>query len=287
MSGRRPPGLGRGMAALMGDAANAPPGGGGVQSVPLEMLTPSPFQPRKSMDEGALAELAQSIRQRGILQPLLVRPAPGRPGHFQIIAGERRWRAAQSVPLHEVPVMVRALSDSDAMAAGLVENLQRADLNPIEEAEGYQRLISEFQMTQEALGEAVGKSRSHVTNTLRILKLPAPVLAQVRAGALSMGHARALLGLADPVRGAEDVIARGLSVRQTEEMVETQGRGRVDTRGKPQNAPVDADIEALARRLTEHLGLSVKISFDGRRGMMSLAYQSLDQLDSLLALLER
>jgi ParB family chromosome partitioning protein len=288
MSGAPPKRLGRGLAALMGDAA-APPNvaAAGVQALPVDVLEPSPYQPRKTMDETALAELAESIRQRGILQPLLVRAHPTAPGHYQIIAGERRWRAAQRVPLHEVPVLVRTLTDTEAMAAGLVENLQREDLNPIEEAEGYQRLTRDFHMSQEALGEAVGKSRSHITNTLRVLKLPEPVLAHVRAGALTMGHARALLGLKDPLRGAQDVMKKGLSVRQTEEMVETLNRRRegAPTAKKPA-AVEDNDVEALARRLTERLGLRVKISFDGKKGAVTLAYQSLDQLDSLLALLE-
>jgi ParB family chromosome partitioning protein len=289
MSGVTPKRLGRGLAALMGDAA-APPttAAAGVQSLPVEVLEPSPYQPRKAMDETALAELADSIRQRGILQPLLVRAHPGQPGQYQIIAGERRWRAAQRAQLHEVPVLVRALTDTEAMAAGLVENLQREDLNPIEEAEGYQRLTRDFHMSQEALGEAVGKSRSHITNTLRVLKLPEPVLAHVRAGALTMGHARALLGLSDPLRGAQDVMKRGLSVRQTEEMVETFNRrdGTGSASKKPAAPEQDSDVEALARRLTERLGLRVKISFDGKKGAVTLSYQSLDQLDSLLALLE-
>ncbi len=191
--------LGRGLAALLGDAAvpvsvAAP----GVQQLAVDVLEPSPFQPRKEMDDTALGELADSIAQRGILQPLLVRPHPGRDGVYQIIAGERRWRAAQRAQLHEVPVLVRALSDSDAMAAGLVENLQREDLNPIEEAEGYRRLMVEFQMTQDVLGEAIGKSRAHISNAMRILKLPEKVLAMVRDGRLSAGHAPALLGQDHP-----------------------------------------------------------------------------------------
>jgi ParB family chromosome partitioning protein len=288
MSGAPPKRLGRGLAALLGDAA-APPSASatGVQTLPVDVLEPSPYQPRKAMDETALAELAESIRQRGILQPLLVRAHPSQPGQYQIIAGERRWRAAQRVPLHEVPVLLRSLTDTEAMAAGLVENLQREDLNPIEEAEGYQRLTRDFHMSQEALGEAVGKSRSHITNTLRVLKLPEPVLAHVRAGALTMGHARALLGLADPVRGARDVIEKGLSVRQTEDMVDAANRRQdsAATARKPAR-PEDQDVEALALRLSERLGLKVKISFDGRKGAVTFAYQSLDQLDSLLALLE-
>ncbi len=174
----------------------------------MDMLEPSPFQPRQEMDESALQELADSIAQRGILQPLLVRPTPGRPGHYQIIAGERRWRAAQRVSIHEVPVLVRPLSDSDAMAAGLVENLQREDLNAIEEAEGYKRLLEEFSLSQDKLGEAVGKSRAHIGNVIRLLKLPEQVRAMLRQGQLSAGHARALLTHPDPVKAAKEVMAR-------------------------------------------------------------------------------
>ena len=185
----QPKRLGRGLAALLGDSAvpasvTAP----GVQSLGVEILEPSPFQPRREMDETALDELAASITQRGILQPLLVRPHPSRQGAYQIIAGERRWRAAQKAQLHEVPVLVREMSDTDAMAAGLVENLQREDLNAVEEAQGYQRLLKEFKMTQETLADAIGKSRAHINHSLRLLSLPPKVLELVRDGSLSFGH---------------------------------------------------------------------------------------------------
>ncbi len=284
----QPKRLGRGLAALLGEVAtpatvNAP----GVQSLPVEMLEPSPFQPRMEMDDTALAELAESIAQRGILQPLLVRPHPEKPEHYQIIAGERRWRAAQRVSLHVVPVLVRPLSDGDAMAAGLVENLQREDLNAIEEAEGYQRLISEFQLKQEVLGEAVGKSRAHITNMLRVLKLPPQVLGMVRDGSLSMGHAKALLNHVDPVKGAKVILDKDLSVRQAEEMIANMGRtfkGALLHKPPPERRR-DADVEALANGLAEKLGLKVKISFNGKSGSVQLNYASLDQLDALLALL--
>ena len=231
----QPKRLGRGLAALLGDSAvptsvNAP----GVQSLGVADLEPSPFQPRRSMDEEALNELAASISQRGILQPLLVRPKPGAEGQYQIIAGERRWRAAQKARLHDVPVLIRHLSDTDAMAAGLVENLQREDLNAVEEAEGYQRLLSEFNMSHEALGEAIGKSRTHISNILRLLKLPAPVLDLVRDGNITSGHARALVMHGNPVAGAKAVIAKGLTVRQTEEMVNDFGH---NIKGKVLSAP--------------------------------------------------
>jgi ParB family chromosome partitioning protein len=283
----QPKRLGRGLAALLSDAAapvsvSAP----GVQTLAVADLEPSPFQPRRSMDEEALKELAASIAQRGILQPLLVRPKPGFPGQYQIIAGERRWRAAQKVPLHEVPVLVRALSDTDAMAAGLVENLQRADLNAVEEAEGYQRLIEEFKLTHETLGEAIGKSRTHIVNMLRILKLPGAVLDMVKSGELSAGHARVLVGHSNPLAGAKAVLARGLNVRQTEEMVNELGHNFT---GKILNGPpglrADSDVEALGESLTERLGLKVVVTFNGKSGRLILNYKSLDQLDEILRLL--
>ncbi len=280
----QPKRLGRGLAALMGDSAvpqttSAP----GVQQLPIDVLVPSPYQPRQEMDEGALQELADSIAQRGILQPLLVRPTPGQPGQYQIIAGERRWRAAQRVSLHEIPVLVRPLSDSDAMAAGLVENLQREDLNAIEEAEGYKRLLEEFSLSQDKLGEAVGKSRAHIGNIIRLLKLPEPVRAMLRQGQLSAGHARALLTHPDPLKAAREVIKRDLSVRQTEALTNQATR---PAKTAPASAPrADADIEALANSLTERLGLKVQIKFNGKSGSVTFNYANLDQLDSLLALL--
>jgi ParB family chromosome partitioning protein len=283
----QPKRLGRGLAALLGEAAapttvNAP----GVQRLPVDVLEPSPYQPRQEMDETALGELADSIAQRGILQPLLVRPHPEKADQYQIIAGERRWRAAQRVSLHEVPVLVRVLSDADAMAAGLVENLQREDLNAVEEAEGYQRLIKEFNLSQETLGEAVGKSRAHIGNMLRVLKLPEPVLGMVRDGSLSMGHARALLNHADPVKGAKVILDKDLSVRQAEEMINNLGRTfKGALLHKPPPERKDGEIEALANSLSERLGLRVKISFNGKSGALTLNYANLDQLDSILTLL--
>ncbi len=280
----QPKRLGRGLAALLGEAAapqstTAP----GVQQLPVDMLEPSPFQPRQEMDESALQELADSIAQRGILQPLLVRPTPGRPDHYQIIAGERRWRAAQRISLHEVPVLVRPLSDSDAMAAGLVENLQREDLNAIEEAEGYKRLLEEFSLSQDKLGEAVGKSRAHIGNIIRLLKLPEPVRAMLRQGKITAGHARALLTHPDPLKAAKDIVKRDLSVRQTEALAAQATRPAKIAAGTAPRA--DSDVEALANSLSERLGLKVQIKFNGKGGAVTLNYTDLDQLDSLLALL--
>ena len=287
MNGREQPRrLGRGLAALLGEtAAPSTVAQPTIQHLPVDLLEPSPFQPRREMDEEALNELSASITQRGILQPLLVRPHPDQAERYQIIAGERRWRAAQKAALHEVPVLVRPLSDTDAMAAGLVENLQREDLNPIEEAEGYRRLLGEFKMTQDMLGAAIGKSRAHVGNMVRMLKLPEPVLALVRAGRLSAGHARAVMLHADPEAAARHVIGKSLSVRQTEQFVEQAGRSIKASVLRRPPPLVNADTEALQEQLSERLGLRVRVSFNGKGGSINIAYESLDQLDTLLTLL--
>ena len=280
----KPKRLGRGLAALMGDLEPmAAPSGQGLRVVPVGALVPSPFQPRREMAEGDLEELAASIRAQGLLQPILVRLETGNtaPERFQIVAGERRWRACQLAGLEEVSVLVRTFDDTQAAAAALIENLQRVDLNAIEEAEGLRRLVGEFDFTQETLSRAIGKSRSHVANMLRLLTLPASVQADVRRGALSAGHARALLALPDPTRAALAVIARGLNVRQTEALAHTTSRGHSGR----DPAPHDPDIAALERDLIERLGLAVQVSFDGRGGKVVLRYRSLDQLDGLVRLL--
>ncbi|CAH2600893.1 Chromosome-partitioning protein ParB [Rhodovastum atsumiense] len=291
------PRLGRGLAALIGDvsfgadlapapSALAPaPAPTGSRQIPVEFLEPSPFQPRGPIDPASLTELVESVKARGILQPLLARPHPDQPGRFQIIAGERRWRAAQAAGLHEVPALVRDLDDVDAMAAALVENLQRQDLNAIEEAEGYRRLLNDYGMTQESLATAVGKSRSHVANTLRLLNLPASVQAGVRDGALTAGHARALLALPDPEKAAQQVIARGLNVRQTEALANQAADGADPSRTRTRSK--DPETQALENELSERLGLKVEISFDGKGGMVRIHYRSLDQLDGVIAQLNR
>jgi ParB family chromosome partitioning protein len=277
MSGSAPR-LGRGLAALLGETASAAQP---RTSLAVTALEPGPFQPRTAMDPGQLADLTESIKAQGVLQPLLARPHPDKPGHYQIIAGERRWRASQAAGLHEVPVLIRALSDTEAMAASLVENLQRQDLDAIEEAEGYKRLIGEFGLTQDGLGDLVGKSRSHVANTMRLLQLPGPVREGLRAGTLTAGHARALLGHPDPAAAAKIVIARGLNVRQTEALVQ---RGEQ----KPAAAkPADPEVAALERDLSTRLGLRVQITQEGRGGSVRIAYRNLDQLDAVLELLRR
>lgn len=275
---RDAPRLGRGLAALLGDAPakGAPP----VRVLPIEVLAPGPFQPRNAMAPEALAELVESVRRQGILQPILARSSPGEPGRFQIIAGERRWRAAQAAGLHEIPVLVRELADGEAMAAGLVENLQRQDLNPIEEAEGFARLTDEFGLTQEQLGEAIGKSRSHVTNALRLLNLPDTVRGEVSRGALSAGHARALLGHPEPEKAALQVIARGLNVRQTEALSVARAPA------PPAPREEETETRAIERELSAHLGLAVKVVFDGRGGSVKLSYKNLDQLDGIVTLLK-
>ena len=254
MNAREPgPRLGRGLAALMGDAAvvtDPQTGQSGIRAIGIDMLDPGPFQPRGPMDADALAELADSIRARGVLQPLLVRAHPAEAGRYQIIAGERRWRAAAAAGLHDVPALVRPLSDSDAMAAALVENLQREDLNPIEEAQGYTRLVDEFGMTQDALAQAIGKSRAHVGNMLRLLNLPASVQEMLRKGLLSAGHARALLTHPEPEKAANTVLAGNLTVRQTEALASR----KAPLVPPPQpSKPSDPDREALQQELTEKL----------------------------------
>ncbi len=276
MSRADAPRLGRGLSSLLGPSAGTG-SESGVRSLAIARLAPGPFQPRGAIDPDSLAPLADSIRTNGILQPLLARPDPVTPGQFQLIAGERRWRAAQMAGLHEVPVLVRPLSDTDAMAAALVENLQRVDLDPIEEAEGFRRLLDEFGLTHEALAEAVGKSRSHVTNTLRLLNLPEAVRSAVRRGALSAGHARALLAHPDPEAAANAVIAGDLSVRQTEALANQRPKP-----ASPQPEP-DPNTTALERRLSDRLGLRVEITGRGRGGSLRIAFQSLDQLDGIVA----
>lgn len=279
------PRLGRGLAALLGDAGQgkAPSSATGVKIIPVEHLEPGPYQPRGAMDPVALADLVDSIKARGILQPLLARPHPTQIGRYQIIAGERRWRASQEAGLHDVPVLVRDLTDLETMAAGLVENLQRQDLNAIEEAEGYKRLFDEFGMTQENLAEAVGKSRSHIANTVRLLNLPVIVRNEVKNGALSPGHARALLAHPEPAKAALMVIARGLNVRQTEALASK----KVDAASSAAYAAKvkDPETKALEQDLSAHLGLKVDIVFDGRGGTIRLHYRSLDQLDGIVRLL--
>jgi ParB family chromosome partitioning protein len=264
----------------LGEAAiPSPPTAGTVRRIALDLLEANPFQPRTDMDPAGLEELAQSIRLRGILQPLLVRPHPENAGRYQIVAGERRWRAAGAAELHEVPALVQSLSDTETAAIALVENLQRQDLNPLDEAEGYHRLLTQCGFTQDALGQAVGKSRSHIANTLRLLNLPEAARAALRKGEISAGHARALLGHPAPEAALREVISRQLSVRQTEALASRKTPAGHAADSRSTRSP---DAIALERRLGEQLGLSVKVTFNGRRGIIQFHYTDLDQLDNLL-----
>lgn len=289
--------LGRGLAALLGDqapqlarAGAAPQQGENVANQPgmlaVDLLAPSPFQPRRAMNKDRLEELADSIRSRGVIQPILVRPNPEKSGYYQIIAGERRWRASQMAGLHEVPVYIRQLDDTDAMAAAMVENLQRSDLNPVEEALGLQRLVQDYNLTQEELAGAVGKSRSHITNTIRLLNLPATVLDCLREGGLSAGHARALLGHPDPALGMKVVLEKGLNVRQTEDMVARLNKAGDDLSKKENRAPAP-EITRLEEDLSTHLGLKTQIRFNGKSGSLKINYSSLEQFEELMERLKR
>jgi ParB family chromosome partitioning protein len=291
--------LGRGLSALLGGdepgEASSPAASAaraaaraGARSVPIEHLHPGRFQPRRRFDAKELSALAQSIRINGMLQPILVRPHPTRPGEYEIVAGERRWRAAQEATLHEVPVVERVLDDRAALELAILENVQRADLTPIEEAEGYRRLIEEFGHTQELLATELGKSRSHVTNLLRLLALPEPVRAMIDEGALTAGHARALSGRADASQLAKKIVAEGLSVREVEALVSpadpAAGRRKARGAGSGKKAPgKDADTRALERDLTSRLGMRVSIEHKGAKGgSVSIRYNDLDELDGLI-----
>jgi ParB family chromosome partitioning protein len=277
MAGPRRRGLGMGLGALLGEVA-PPAAPEAAQLVPIEYLQPSPFQPRRHFPEAELEALAASMREHGVLQPLLVRPAPGLATGYEIVAGERRWRAAQRAGLTELPVVVRELADRQVLELALVENLQREDLSPLEEAQAYARLASDFGRSQEEIAEAVGRSRSHVANTIRLLQLPEPVRRLLADGQLTAGHARALLGAAEPERLAAVVVARGLNVRQTEALVRANAAGK-----RPQRAlSADPDIEALARELSRSLGLRVRLRHRGRGGTLTIRYSNPDQLATLV-----
>ncbi len=285
--GSRRKGLGRGLAALIEDVrperqAQAEPD----SHAPIERLHPNPDQPRKQFDPAEMESLAASIREKGVIQPLIVRADPARPGEWQIVAGERRWRAAQMAQAHTVPIVIRALDDAEVLEIGILENVQRADLNPIEEAAGYAQLIERFGHTQEKLATAMGKSRSYIANALRLLTLPQPVQAMTRDGRLSAGHARALITAPNAEQLARTVVDRGLSVRDTERLAksrdpETSLAPRRHSPGK------DPDTRALEADLSAALGLSVTISPRGQGGDLRIAYATLDQLDGLCQLLNR
>lgn len=288
-------GLGRGLSALLGenaqeavalDAAFAAPAG--VNRVPIEKLKANPDQPRKVFKKEDLDELTASIRDKGVLLPILVRPQPGEPGFYQIIAGERRWRAAQAARVISVPVVVREMDDVEVLEVGIIENVQRADLNPMEEANAYAQLMEKFGRTQDAVAGVVGKSRSHVANTLRLLQLPSEVREHVIHGRLSAGHARALITAPNPMELADEVISKGLNVRQTEVLARRAVEGPKPVKAKPAiNTEGAADIAALEQDLSDALGLKVALADKGGKGEITVKYGTLEQLDDLCRRLMR
>jgi ParB family chromosome partitioning protein len=277
-----PPRLGRGLAALLGDVAVRPTAerGSSVSALPIDQIDANPFQPRTDFNADELESLAESIRVQGVLQPILVRSHPTLPERYQIVAGERRFRAAMQAGLTEIPTILRDMDDSDAAVVALVENLQRQDLNAIEEAEGYQRLLVDFGLTHESLGLAVSKSRSHIGNTIRLLKLPDPVLRDVRSGSLSSGHARALINAPNPEALADQILKRGMSVRQAEALVNKA----VVARGEPrQPTAKKLDVAALEHRVSEAIGTRVTISTTRKGGgEISIQFRDLYQLEELI-----
>jgi ParB family transcriptional regulator, chromosome partitioning protein len=280
-------GLGRGLSSLFGEEGEGPAAAAagtpsaGPQMMATELLHPGRYQPRRQFDQESMDALVESVKAQGILQPLLVRPHPEIANAYEIIAGERRWRAAQAAQLHEVPVIVRELGDRETLEIALVENIQRQDLNPLEEAEGYRRLLEEFSHTQEDLARVVGKSRSHIANSLRLLTLPDPVRIMLQDGRLTAGHARALLNAGDPIGLAEEVAKRGLNVRQAEKLAKLAKEGAASGKVSAPAAKL-ADTAALERELAALLGLKVTIAFDGQGGALTIHYRTLEQLDDVL-----
>lgn len=280
---QKPAGLGRGLAALIGEnkSSNFQQTDDSQQMIAVTRLAPSKFQPRTEFDDEALQELASSIGKNGVIQPIIVR---SKGENYEIVAGERRWRASQLAGLTSVPVIVRELADKEVMEMALVENVQRRDLGPLEEAQAYRRLLGEFGYTQEELNKTVGKSRSHIANLLRLLSLPEEVKQMLNDGRLTMGHARALLGCSDPVALATKVAEEGLSVRATEELAKNdiQKVAKAKPRKAGKKASKDNDILAIEQLLTTNLSAPVSISAKGREGEIKISYQSLEQLDSIL-----
>ncbi|MFG1431772.1 ParB/RepB/Spo0J family partition protein [Xanthobacter sp. V2C-8] len=278
--------LGRGLAALIGEmndpqpatAVEAPARGDAPRRLPIEQVRANPRNPRRAFLEEGLEDLTASIREKGIIQPIVVRPLSGG-GAYEIVAGERRWRAAQRAALHEVPVVVLELTDREALEIAIIENVQRADLNPVEEAQGYESLMAEFAYTQSDLAKVIGKSRSHIANTLRLLKLPAEVKIYLEDGRLTAGHARALVGQEHPEQIARQVVEKGLNVRDVEALVKARAE---DARPKaPRESAKSADVRALEKRLGDALGLAVSLESRGESGELRIRYVSLEQLDDL------
>ena len=273
------PRLGRGLAALLGDAGDEAPAGGrgGARKAPIEFLHPNPRNPRKAFPEDELDELAASIRERGVIQPVLVRPIPRVADAYEIIAGERRWRAAQRAGLHEIPILIVEAGDREALEIAIVENVQRSDLNALEEANGYAQLAADYGYAHADIARIVGKGRSHIANTMRLTNLPEHSRALLASGAISAGHARALLAVADPDALADRIVARGLTVRDVERLGERAGQSQ---RRAPRAAkPVDADTRALEQKLGLALGTTVTIRHSGENGEMRIAFRNFEQLD--------
>ena len=282
--------LGRGLSALLGegeDNSSKLDSGRAGKMVPIEFLQPGKYQPRQHMDGDGIDELSRSIAEKGVLQPLLVRAVPDTNSLslYEIIAGERRWRAAQKAKLHEVPVIIKDLNDQETLEIALIENLQRQDLSPLEEADGYKRLMQEFTHTQEELAKVMGKSRSHVANTLRLLSLPEFIKTMIDDGSLSAGHGRALLSAINLKKIANTVIKQGLNVRQTEQLVKKENAGK--KKATSQTLTKDSDTLALERDISDTLGLKVDIKFNDGRGTLTIQYNGLSELDDILARLSR
>jgi ParB family chromosome partitioning protein len=276
--------LGRGLAALIGDAGDensAIERARGQRRVPIEFLRPNPRNPRRRFDDAELDELSASIRSKGILQPILVRTVTGTPDAYEIIAGERRWRAAQRAGLHDVPVLLLEIGDKEALEIAIIENVQRADLNPLEEAMGYDSLMGQFSYAQADLARIVGKSRSHIANTLRLMKLPESVKRHLAEGRLTAGHARALLGSDNPEALAKAIIEKGLNVRDVEALAGAQAEARGKTSKRRPRGSKSADVRALERRLSEILGLQVEINHRASGGDLRIRYKTLEQLDAV------
>jgi ParB family transcriptional regulator, chromosome partitioning protein len=286
--------LGRGLAALIGEVA-AESGSverpRGQRRLPTGSLRPNARNPRRTFSNTELDELVASLRERGIIQPIIARPVRGTAEAYEIIAGERRWRAAQRAGLHEVPVVIIEATDAESLQIAIIENVQRADLNPLEEADGYRALMDEFGNSQDDIAKTVGKSRSHVANTLRLLKLPEAVKGYLHAGKLSAGHARMLIGQPNAEELAEEIIARGLNVRQVEAMArdvaEKSAKGHANGRKITERAEKNANLLALEKRISDALGLAVSIDHRERGGVLSIRYRNLDQLDEVLRRLEK
>jgi ParB family chromosome partitioning protein len=283
--------LGRGLAALIGEvsaeaSAERPRG---QRRLPTAALRPNARNPRRTFSATELDELVASLRERGVIQPIIARPLRGAGDAYEIIAGERRWRAAQRAGLHEVPVVVIEATDAEALQIAIIENVQRADLNPLEEAEGYRALMDEFGNSQDDIAKIIGKSRSHVANTLRLLKLPDTVKTHIHSGKLTAGHARMLIGQPDAEALAEEIVARGLNVRQVEALARDESQKRAKSNGHRRRKRIEkaADLIAIEKRISDALGLAVNIEHGERGGTVTIRYRNLDQLDEVLRRLER